>query len=153
MLYALDKGSYKRPKRCANQKGDSPLLTQASQCVRWTIDDKRNKYSYLHTPIWGFAAIGWFRREIFAVENFAPFCYSVYYVNISRLLFSQLEVTAKISVLSNSPTCALKKTHGGQGDGGVWKARKYFRRYHVYSTIWMAALREGFTMLAVCHVL
>ena len=33
----------------------------------------------------------------------------MYYVNILRLMFSQLEVSAKISVLSNSPTCALKK--------------------------------------------
>ena len=35
-------------------------------------------------------------------------------------LFLRLEVAAKISLLSNSLTCALNRTHGGQ-DGGMRK--------------------------------
>ena len=77
--------------------------------------------------------------------KFSRFHDSMYYVNISRFLFSRLEVTAKISLLSNSPTCALNRTHGGQRDGSAWKAKQYIRVYHVYSTIWIAALREGWT--------
>ena len=41
----------------------------------------------------------------------------MYYMNISQILCSRIEVTAKISSLFDSPTCALNCTHGGQQDG------------------------------------
>ena len=64
--------------------------------------------------------IGW---EIFVADTFRIFHDSMYYVNILRFLFSQwLKVTMKFSLLSNSSKCDLKKTHGGQGDGGYLKS-------------------------------
>ena len=59
------------------------------------------------------------RSENFLGKNFL-WCHDLmYYVNISGLLFSRLDVTVKISLLPNSPTCALIRTHGGQRDGDV----------------------------------
>ena len=49
----------------------------------------------------------------FCGRKFSLFCDSMYYANISRFLFSQLEVTTEILLLSNSPTCELNRTHGG----------------------------------------
>ena len=73
--------------------------------------------------------------------KFLQFSDSVYYANISRFLFSRLKVTTKISLLSNSPTCALNRTRSGQRNGGSWKARQYIQQSQstLRWTCWLCA--------------
>ena len=59
------------------------------------------------------------RTGNFCGWKFLLFRDSMYYLNISQLLFTRLEVTAKNSLLSSSPTGVLHKTHGRQRDGGA----------------------------------
>ena len=78
--------------------------------------------------------------EILAVENSRSFV-----IQCVMEIFL-LEATAKISLLYYYPTCALNRTRGGQQDGGAWKAKQYIYKHHVYGTIWITVLREGFAM-------
>ena len=75
--------------------------------------------------------------KIFAV------CDSIFYMNISQLLFLWLEVIAKISLLSNLPTCAWSRTWGEQWDGRVRKAKYYYATFTMYLKM---------DVLAVCQV-
>ena len=87
----------------------SPLIFHSRKCIhqQWAIYTKG--------------------QEIFAIENLCGFvtqCITWIFLNF----FSWLEVTMKISLLSNSPTCALNRTCGGQRDGGMWNAKQRIRR-------------------------
>ena len=80
--------------------------------------------------------------------KFSWFRDSMYYENISRLKLSWLAVhmyiTTKISILSNSPNCALNTIDGVQWDGGTSKAKQYTR--------WSQSTSK-MDVLAICHML
>ena len=83
------------------------------------------------------------RTRNFCGWKFSWFRDSMYYTSISWLLFLLLEVPAKVSLLSNSPTCALNRTRDRRQDGtrGTRKATHYIRRSQSTSrwTCWPCA--------------